>query len=233
MIRFAFLPIVFSLCACGAKGTSGPTGVAGAAGAQGAQGAAGVCDLSSCPQVSSIDGLSGGTIHGAANFPDSVTLSRVVLTKGTVSTSTNAFFCGATAVAVPGSATNGNVGGDADVSGPWLANKECQTTCASSTAHVCTSLEFIKFQALRGWTDGGTTESSEAGSNHGVPMPLASPTPPSGFDRGWIYAADGVSSCQGFSTDSASVNGVVFKPGAYGYFLTEACSATHPLYCCD
>ncbi|MCC6812312.1 MAG: hypothetical protein IT381_33125 [Deltaproteobacteria bacterium] len=232
---------LLTLCACPQTqlGVNGAAGVTGSPGPTGPQGAAGVCDATSCPPVTTIGGLAGGTVSGsttleAATVTGALNINRTIITRGTKKTSLNGFFCGYTAFTVDGRAYRSTAtGGTADRAGPWAAKKWCEETCSgSATAHVCSTVELMLAQDLRGGSDLTGAASAEP-DNPAVPMPPLDPVPAdNAFDVGWVRAVDGTSSCKGFTSSSGS--GTLFKPdGDHGVFDTAACTDLHPLYCCD
>lgn len=215
---------VFVFIGCSDRSATGPKGD------QGPPGPPGQCDSSVCPKLTSVDGLSGGTISGKLTTTelsaDTFQSQRVIFQKGDKQTSINGFYCGQTAFVVSGSARKmvDPPGGQADVLGPWVAKQYCEDACGNAAAHVCTTLEFIHSRDLRG---GSGPITSGKGKNDSVPMP------PTSTDGGWIQAVDGFSSCLGLATGAPGYKGIIFVPGSdYGEFNQIGCDQYRPLYCC-
>lgn len=231
--------ITLSLCACTSAGKKGDAGAIGPSGAQGAQGSAGICDATTCPQVTSIEGLAGGALTSPVTVSD-VTVSdtlnanRVVVTKGAQSVSLSGFFCGFTDFTVNGNALKSA----ATESGMRAAKTYCEQTCGKPTAHMCTTQELLVALALSGGSrlaNGDTV----VGTNPDVPMPPLDPKnglpAAADFQRGWVLSSNGFDSCGLMQGVPGSTSGVVFIPDTNGGLLSnaEACTQQHPLYCCN
>jgi hypothetical protein len=197
----------------------------GAQGVKGDTGAAGVCDTSSCTQVTSINGLSGGTVNGQ------VTLSSVEISAGTGTpsgviiesngskTSVGGFFCNAYNH-VTGDMVSDQ--GSSTLSPVRRAKSFCEGVCSNHAAHPCLTTELLVAQELYGGI--GTV------ANGSVPMP------PTNVE-GWVLSPDPSNSCDDFNgTGPAGADpsqGTTFKLGNdEGGFLRENCDQSLPLFCC-
>lgn len=238
-LRIAVSAILL-LCACtSAPGKKGDAGDVGPSGTSGDRGPAGVCDTTTCPQLTSVQGLAGGTLTSSVTVPDAtvnntLTVNRVAIAKGARSISLNGFYCGFTDFTVNGNALKSA----ATDSGIRTAKTYCEQACLSPTAHLCTTQEMLTALALSGGSklaNGDTV----VGTNSAVPMPSLDPKNGSpgaaDFQRGWVLSSSGHDSCGLMQGTPGSTNGIVFIPDTNGGLLSnqEACTQQHPLYCCD
>lgn len=248
MIRQLFIPICF-LTACdlgssqrgdvGAAGPQGEQGQKGERGPSGADGAPGVCDTSSCPSTTSVNGLSGGTLSSALSVPtlnvsSSITLDSgsspaphgIIVARGGKQTSINGFYCGKTSFDV-----NGLLGDQAQTDPPngihgslRQAKNHCEVACNHAAAHPCLPSEIVQSVML----GGGSSSFTANEPNPAVPMP-----PSSASAVYWLIPADGNASCSDWPGGSTTMAGTAYKlAGNEGKFQKELCDQLHPLLCC-
>jgi hypothetical protein len=211
---------------------------------QGPAGPAGVCDTSTCPQSTSIDGLSGGVVSSNVSIDGSLTTKSGVVTEGTVSAaslivnggtanlnsapvpkgvvtyrgegrvSTGGFYCGRTTFDVDGSFFNNQV---------TYTNLNALTSKPLYAKRHCTDVcgddaahPCLTTEIL------DTIYLSEGVNRNFVPLPDGD---------GWVLSPDLVSSC-GDATNQG-ITYVKNAAGAYaGWFERRACTETRPLLCC-
>jgi hypothetical protein len=119
--------------------------------------------------------------------------------------SLGATYCGAT----------GNTMGDLSAlpaagAGYAKAKAQCQTTCNSPSAHLCTSEEI--------------TRSSELGM-----------TIPSGWYSTAVYmfSSTGTYDCFGFTAKANTTQGALWANGTPSYATVTTCDGTNPVLCCN
>jgi hypothetical protein len=102
-----------------------------------------------------------------------------------------------------------------NLTGYAAAKAMCEASCGNSpTAHVCESIEMVRF-----YSTGGTISGS--GSGRTV----------SGIDTG--TASNGANDCKGFLSSTAMGSAGWAWDSTGGSPLAPNCSGTMPLLCCD
>ena len=249
MIRRIFLPLLL-LTSCtslgggqrgdvGPQGPQGERGPTGNTGAQGTAGDDGVCDTSACTAVTSVNGLSGGTLTGTLTAP-SVTVTAgitidsgsapsprgIIVARGGKQTSVNGFYCGKTSFDV-----DGLLGVQSQTQPPngihgvlRQAKNHCEVACGHAAAHPCLPSEILQSVML----GGGSSTFTANEPNAAVPMP-----PSSASAVYWLIPADGNASCSDWTGGVTTETGTAYKlAGNEGKFQKEPCHLVHPLLCC-
>jgi hypothetical protein len=224
-------------CRSGNDGAQGPMGERGLTGATGSQG---TCDSSVCPNLSSIDGLSGGSLTSTLSTPQvttndvtfrggSVSEARgVVVQRGSLSTSVMGFYCGLTPDSwgnAHGAATPLSIA-TADNLGIYLAKRGCEAACSNAAAHICTTNEVVKWFELGGRTKNSWTTADDRFPNPQIPLPPDE-------SRAWILSSDLISSCNYLQDEMSTSTGILFRmAGDFGILSKVPCNEQHPLLCC-
>lgn len=213
-------------------------------GTQGPPGPSGVCDTNSCPQATSVEGLSGGNIDGNVAVKGDFTASGAMSSNGSVSASaltvnggtsnlssvpaprgvvtlrgegrvsTGGFYCGRTSFDVDGVFFNSQV---------TYPNMDALTHKPLYAKRHCKDVcgdaaahPCLTTEVL------ATIYLSEGVNRNFVPLPDTD---------GWVLSPDLVSSCG--DTTNQGITYVKNAAGAYaGWFERRACTETRPLLCC-
>lgn len=132
----------------------------------------------------------------------------VTLPSSGKSTSLSGLYCGSS------SAVAGNIATTTD-NGYANAKGLCEKACSSTTAHVCSADEMVRYASL-----GGTIPAN--GWYQTAAIALISET-----STNWIYSYD----CAGWTAMTSTQLGAVWN--AKNYPGSAACTNTNPMLCCD